>query len=200
MPFKRVISNSSLGSLNVQDAYNETNGVVKLTIGTTKDGNNNHQEEATIENPLDITSTEVMDAATIEIKEWIVKHGTISALESATILQEKMKVLYKLWNYFPGAMSSAKVLQGFKDVVEKRGYTPDNTLFAQSICPDEINHEVGDITDLFTKYCGEVFHMGGLGWYSIYGESRIRCLFSPCPRRWTLCHFVGTSYRYRRER
>ena len=163
MPFKRVISNQSLTSLNIQEAYNEKS-VVKLTIGDGK------KQEASIENPLDITSTEAMDAAAVEINERIAEQGTISALESATIIQEKMKILHMLWSHFPGAMSSEKVLEGFKKVVEKRGYTDDNTLFAQSICPDEINHEEGDITDLFTKYCGEVFHMGGLAGIPFTGK------------------------------
>jgi hypothetical protein len=49
------------------------------------------------------------------------------------------------------------------DAALKRiGCTSDNTLFAQSVCPDEINHEEGDITRLFHAHLGEVFHMGGL--------------------------------------
>ena len=36
------------------------------------------------------------------------------------------------------------------------GINSKNTLFAQSLCPDEINHEAGDIGDLFTKNLGEV--------------------------------------------
>lgn len=86
----------------------------------------------------------------------------LSPSEADAIIQEKKAVLEKLLSVFPGAMSSQDVLDGFKKVVEKRGYTDDNTLFAQSVCPDEVNHEEGDITDLFAKYCGEVFHLGGL--------------------------------------
>ena len=126
-----------------------------------------------------------MDAAAVEIKEYIRKEGHITATESAHIIQEKMKVLELVWSHFPGALSSVQVLEGFKQVMEPRGYNDDNVLFAQSICPDEINHEEGDITDLFTKYCGEVFHMGGLagelqemdssrngGWRYTYGSKR----------------------------
>ena len=58
--------------------------------------------------------------------------------------------LYKLYmQYVAGVLSSL-------------GCTDDNTLYAQSVCPDEINHEPGDITDLFTNYLGKVFHLGGL--------------------------------------
>ena len=118
----------------------------------------------------EISSVDAMAAASATIQEIIQKEGSISADAAAAIIQEKMNVLQRLWEHFPGAMSSAAVLESFKQVVEKRGYTDDNTLFAQSICPDEINHEEGDITDLFTKYCGEVFHMGGLAGIPFTGK------------------------------
>ena len=110
----------------------------------------------------DITHVEAMEAAAAAIKEIIREKGSITAAESAAILQDKMKTLQELWVHFPGAMSSSDVLKAYKQVTEKRGYTPENTLYAQSVCPDEVNHEEGDITNLFTTYCGECFHMGGL--------------------------------------
>ena len=44
------------------------------------------------------------------------------------------------------------------------GFTDDNTLFADSSCPDEINHDDGeeDITALFANRWGEDFPLGGL--------------------------------------
>jgi hypothetical protein len=47
-------------------------------------------------------------------------------------------------------------------MLDRIGCTSSNTLFAQSICPDEINHEEDDLTHLFHAHLGEVFHMGGL--------------------------------------
>lgn len=143
----------SAGTLAIESAYQE-GGFVNLLEDA--------QAAPLIDLPLDITNVAAMDAACEEIKERILKKGSISAAESAGIIQEKMRVLKLVWSHFPGALSSAQVLECFQKVVEPRGYTDDNVLFAQSICPDEINHEEGDITDLFTKYCGEVFHMGGL--------------------------------------
>ena len=72
---------------------------------------------------------------------------------------------------FPGSLSSADTLKKVSKVLEGRGHTDDNTLFAQSVCPDEINHEPGDITNLFTEYCGEVFHLGGLGGIPFTGKT-----------------------------
>lgn len=56
-------------------------------------------------------------------------------------------------------------------VLLKHGITAKNTLFAQSICPDEINHECGDVTNLFSEHLGEVFHMGGLAGVPFTGKT-----------------------------
>ena len=160
---KTIRHNVSRNTLDIEHAWHEDE-IVKLSIG------GSGKKEHVIENPHDITSEDAMAAAAEEINSIIKDKGTISALESANIIQEKMKVLHLLWQHFPGAMSSKDVLQRFRKVVEPRGYTDDNTLFAQSVCPDEINHEEGDITDLFTKYCGEVFHMGGLAGIPFTGK------------------------------
>jgi hypothetical protein len=73
--------------------------------------------------------------------------------------------------HFLGAISGADTLAKVAAVLPKYGFDDDNTLFAQSVCPDEINHEEGDITDLFTKHLGEVFHMGGLGGLPFTGKT-----------------------------
>eukprot|EP00566_Odontella_aurita_P013416 CAMPEP_0113563608 /NCGR_PEP_ID=MMETSP0015_2-20120614/21162_1 /TAXON_ID=2838 /ORGANISM="Odontella" /LENGTH=449 /DNA_ID=CAMNT_0000465605 /DNA_START=176 /DNA_END=1525 /DNA_ORIENTATION=- /assembly_acc=CAM_ASM_000160 len=168
----RVLSRNSLligtmprvrseNTLLIEQAFNEEGPVNLLLHGET---------EMDIEPPLDITDVEAMEAASIEIKAIIRERGSITALETAEIVQSKMKMLKLLWTHFPGAVSSADVLEGYKRVAEKRGYTPENTLFAQSICPDEVNHEEGDVTDLLASYCGEVFHMGGLAGIPFTGK------------------------------
>lgn len=147
--------------VEIQSAFNGSM-VVPLT--------DDLRHERGIELPLAISDKAAMQAAAVEIEEIIEEKGSISAVDAAHVIQEKMKVLKLLWTHFPGAMSSQDVLECFKKVVEKRGYDDDNTLFAQSICPDEVNHEEGDITDLFTKYCGEVFHLGGLAGIPFTGK------------------------------
>jgi hypothetical protein len=47
----------------------------------------------------------------------------------------------------------------------------NSTLFAQSICPDEINHEDGDMSRLFTVHMGEVFHLAGLAGIPFSGKT-----------------------------
>lgn len=104
----------------------------------------------------------VFEAAATEITELIVKEGCVDSRRCLQIIQEKAGAAKLIEKHFPKALSSAQTLEKVAPVIEKRGYTDDNTLFAQSVCPDEINHEEGDITNLFTKYLGEVFHLGGL--------------------------------------
>ena len=40
---------------------------------------------------------------------------------------------------FPGALPGHAVLQRSSDVLQRYGLTPENTIYGQSICPDEIN-------------------------------------------------------------
>jgi hypothetical protein len=74
-------------------------------------------------------------------------------------------------HHFPGAHEGSATLECVKPVIAKLGLTDDNTLFAQSICPDEINHEEGGIPNLFASYLGEVFHMGGLAGIPFTGKT-----------------------------
>ena len=48
--------------------------------------------------------------------------------------------------------------------IKNMGITNENTVFAESSCPDELNHDDynEDITKLMTKRYGEVFPLGGL--------------------------------------
>lgn len=73
--------------------------------------------------------------------------------------------------YFPGAIGSSTTLSKVASILKPYGFTAANTLFAQSMCPDEINHEIGDITDLFFKQFGEVFHLGGLAGIPFAGKT-----------------------------
>ncbi|KAL3902272.1 MAG: hypothetical protein SGILL_010879, partial [Bacillariaceae sp.] len=123
-PPKGIPKVKSAATLNIEHAYQESEAVLLLSTPAA-------EPERRI--PLNITSEAAMDAAAIAIKEHIQKEGHITATESAHIIQEKMKVLELVWSHFPGALSSVQVLEGFKQVMEPRGYNDDNVLFAQSI-------------------------------------------------------------------
>eukprot|EP00977_Amphora_coffeiformis_P005365 scaffold1143_cov177-Amphora_coffeaeformis.AAC.21 len=108
--------NKSKDTIDIEDARNGKRVVTLLPEGTPQD------EDAS--KPLDITDPQAMEAASIEIKEHICNHGSITATKSAEIIQTKMKILQLLWTHFPGAI----------------------------------------------KYCGEVFHMGGLAGIPFTGK------------------------------
>jgi len=55
--------------------------------------------------------------------------------------------------------------------LEGRGFDEADTLFGSSICPDEINHEAGDIPDLLCKRFGPEFNLGGLAGIPFTGKT-----------------------------
>lgn len=77
----------------------------------------------------------------------------------------------KIRSYFPGSICSADVVSQVMTVLEDYGFDDANTLYGQSVCVDEINHEVGDVTNLFTCALGEVFHLGGLAGIPFTGKT-----------------------------
>jgi hypothetical protein len=58
-------------------------------------------------------------------------------------------------------------------VLDKMGFTDDNTLYADCSCPDEINHnDPGeDITSLFMHRWGEIFPLSGLAGLPFAGKT-----------------------------
>jgi hypothetical protein len=127
------------------------------------------------------TNRAAVQAASSEIDSMMKEKGALSEAECIKIRQEKMQVVNLLGRYLPGTMTSAALLDMVKTTLEQRGYNDDNTLFAQSVCPDEVNHEEGDVTDLFAKYWGEVFHMGGLAGLPFTGKTGFKAFSSHVP-------------------
>ena len=73
--------------------------------------------------------------------------------------------------FFPGAQTGQDVLLKCLKTLDCHGFNKDNTLVALSVCPDEINHKVGDITDLLHSHFGCEFHLGGLGGIPFTGKT-----------------------------
>ena len=51
-----------------------------------------------------------------------------------------------------------------------------NTIYGQSICPDEINNERDDLGSTMAEYWGEVFPMGGIGGNPYVGKTGFKAL------------------------
>jgi len=73
--------------------------------------------------------------------------------------------------YYPGSLGSYQVDHKVAATLEARGYTRENTLFATSTCPDEVNTKVGELCDLFKIRYGENFGLGGLGGVPFAGKA-----------------------------
>mmetsp|Transcript_9107 Transcript_9107/g.10406 ORF Transcript_9107/g.10406 Transcript_9107/m.10406 type:complete len:298 (+) Transcript_9107:106-999(+) len=78
--------------------------------------------------------------------------------------REEAQVLEAVQKNFPGAETAAEIESRVAHVLEREGFTNDNTLFCQSCCPDEINREVPsqDIIAMLHHRWGEMFTLGGL--------------------------------------
>ena len=82
--------------------------------------------------------------------------GKMPYERAASILSMYENAYSVVKKHFPTAECGTIVLSKANQHLIDLGCTTANTLFAQSICPDEINHESGDITELFRKQMGEV--------------------------------------------
>jgi hypothetical protein len=118
-----------------------------------------------------VSEKAVFDAAFKELAEELATKGSIDAGKVSKTIAEMNAVHKTITKYFPKAMPAKEVLEKVKPVLTKYGFTDDNTLYAQSVCPDEINHQEGDTPELFATYLGEVFHMGGLAGIPFTGKT-----------------------------
>ena len=92
---------------------------------------------------------------------------------------------------FSGALDGETLHGAAVAELVKHGINGDNTLFAQSICPDEINHECGDVTNLFQEHLGEVFHMGGLAGLPFTGKTGFTAFGTHVPDSKLSCVGLG---------
>ena len=89
-----------------------------------------------------------------------------------------------LRKYFPGALKGSAADRLVAAELEKRGFTDENTLFADSSCPDEINHDdpLEDITSLFQNRWGEIFPLAGLAGFPFTGKTGWGAFSSHCAK------------------
>jgi len=89
--------------------------------------------------------------------------------------------------YFPASLPNGKVASRVIRTLQARGYNPDNTLLASSLCSDEINDTdlslfSGLQNGLTKTNSGGVFNLGGLGGVPFVGPSGFGAFFSHAPR------------------
>jgi len=107
--------------------------------------------------------------------------GNITYAKAIESLGKFEKACSIVESHFHGAKSSKILLECTKHALLPRGVNSENTLFAQSVCPDEINHEEGNITTIFSSFMGEVFHLGGLAGIPFTGKTGFKAFSHHVP-------------------
>jgi hypothetical protein len=80
-------------------------------------------------------------------------------------------VYQTMHKFFPGALPAEAVHRRAITVLERYGFTAENTLLGTSFCPDEINNEPDCLGVVMQRHWGEVFPMGGLGGAPFTGKT-----------------------------
>lgn len=92
---------------------------------------------------------------------------------------------------FPNAMLSYDADAAVEEVLSRRGFTPRNTLYAHSVCPDEVNAKSEELNALLTRRWGEAFTLGGLAGVPFAGRSGFRAYLHHCPDDGKLLIFLA---------
>jgi hypothetical protein len=81
----------------------------------------------------------------------------------------KEQTLYRqaIEKHFAAAFNGEVLTSKVNERLHENGFTPDNTLFANSTCPDEINLSAAN----FGAYWGENFSLGGLAGIPFTGKT-----------------------------
>ena len=82
----------------------------------------------------------------------------------------KKNTMARLIQYFPDAQSAHDVNEKINYCLINEGSTKRNTLFAASVCPDEINHYPNSLNSRLSRIIGRSFYMGGLAGIPFIGK------------------------------
>lgn len=83
--------------------------------------------------------------------------------------------------YFPTALLSSDLDAKVASTLYRRGFTPANTLFAHSVCSDEVNQNAEELVNLMVSRWQEGFSLGGLGGLPFAGRSGFRAFLHHVP-------------------
>ena len=81
------------------------------------------------------------------------------------------KCFETLHRCFPGALPGTAMVRRTASALSSIGITPENAIYGQSICPDEINNEKGDLATMMVEHFGSCFPMGGIGGAPFCGKT-----------------------------
>lgn len=121
--------------------------------------------------PSHFADRSAFESAAKVIDQKIERHGLISAKDAFKTLVHFQTLSETVIRHFPGAQDGKFVVEELMNKLKTIGVTVENTIFAQSICPDEINHRDTDINKLIGDIFGKVFHLGGLAGIPFTGKT-----------------------------
>jgi hypothetical protein len=111
--------------------------------------------------PLDHTSMATLRAVT-DATQTLISRGPTFWGDVEILLEKFSKIDTLCRTNFPGSMVLSAVAEIVNDEMTRLDYHPGNTLFAASLCPDEINHLENSLVSILSKEWGQCFQMGGL--------------------------------------
>jgi hypothetical protein len=84
-------------------------------------------------------------------------------------------------DHFPGSRIISDIIEIVTNELHQHGLEKENTLFASSVCPDEINHDESNMTAIFSRYWGQCFQMGGLAGVPFSGQTGFQAFMNHVP-------------------
>ena len=109
----------------------------------------------------------------------------------------KKETMFRIRKSFPTAQFAVECHQRINYALLREGSRPSNTLFAASVCPDEINHYPQSLNSRLNRVAGKCFYMGGLGGIPFVGKVGYGAFTAHMPSNGNLvilfCPHVGVS-------
>ena len=94
----------------------------------------------------------------------------------------KRKCMESLVKNFPRCKSTSDTFRIINNAVLSLGCNADDTLFASSVCVDEINHHQSSLNRCLADFWGECFYMGGLGGIPFIGNTGFKAYSAHVPK------------------
>ena len=92
--------------------------------------------------------------------------------------QEVTPYVGQIGKVFPGALSNSEITSTVVPLLAEKGFTPDNTLLATSLCCDELARQ---LEDDFNQIYGNNFNLGGLAGFPFGGNTAFGAMSAHIP-------------------
>ena len=116
---------------------------------------------------LALSTAEALQAGKLKRRISSTTHTNMIVVDDKVAEVESDQAFDKLVkSKFPGAISNKDLAVRVREVLDSKGFTPQNTLLATSVCADELARE---LEDEFIAIYGTNFNLGGLAGFPFAG-------------------------------